>query len=109
MCTRATIPSTSPTREVTPHVSNPRQANTSEVTAIPLVLGGAAASWDVGVGGAGDAGPAAEGRASANSGKSVSGFHSVEPAACSLERALARPCAIHARICSALTGPYSFW
>ncbi len=40
MRTKAIIPSTSPTNDVMPHVSMPRQPSTSEVIASPLVLGG---------------------------------------------------------------------
>src|SRR5689334_4711378 len=46
--------------------------------------------------------------ASANSGKSESGFQSVLPSSWTLLWALARPAAIQARIWSAVTGPYSW-
>src|SRR3954469_1270628 len=56
--------------------------------------------------GAGDEGVPLAARASANSGNAESGFQSVPGSDCALVAALARPAAIQALSCSAVTGPY---
>src|ERR1039457_5515299 len=105
MRTRAIMPRISPTNDVMPQVSIPRQPSTNEVIARLLALGGGGEpegedGWPPG--------DAAARRASANSGISASGFQSVKPATWALVWLLARPCATHWRIWSPLTGPYSF-
>src|ERR1035438_4780453 len=107
MRTRAMMPKISPTNDVMPHVSIPKQPSTSEVIAKPLILGGNGGGEPGGDDGW-PPGDAAARRASAKSGISASGFQSVDSEDWALVWPLARPCAIHWRIWSALTGPYSF-